>query len=133
MQIRHYTPPDEPALFRLLAEAGPDWSAYTLEPGRTCYARALSRSVTYLALEGPDAIGYVRCREDDGFGVYVYDLLVATAHRGRQIGRLLMEQICADYPDQTVYVMSDADGYYEKLGYARAGSIFIVRPRQQEF
>ncbi len=133
MQIRRYTPPDEPMLFRLLAEAGPDWSEYTLEPGRTRYARALSRSVTYLAFEGPDLIGYARCREDDGFGVYVYDLLVAAPFRGRQTGRRLMEQACADYPDQTVYVMSDVDGYYEKLGYARAGSIFVVRPRQQEF
>jgi len=133
MQIRRYTPSDEPALFRLLAEAGPDWSAYALEPGRTRYARALSRSVTYLALEGPDAIGYVRCREDDGFGVYVYDLLVTTAHRGRQIGRLLMEQACADYPDQTVYVMSDADGYYELLLMMRPGPRFTLLPYKKLF
>ena len=129
MLIRRYTPRDEPALFRLLTEAGPDWFEYAFEPGRTRYVRALGHSVTYLALEEPDVIGYARCREDDGFGIYVCDLLVAMPYRGRQIGRLLMEQACADYPDQTVYVMSDVDGYYERLGYA----IFIVRPRQQEF
>lgn len=71
--------------------------------------------------------GYARCREDDGFGVYVYDLLVRKAYRGREIGKSLMERVCQDFPDQPVYVMSDVDSYYEKLGYRREGSIFEVK------
>jgi hypothetical protein len=38
-----------------------------------------------------------------------------------------MERVCRDFPNQPVYVMSDSDPYYEKLGYEREGSIFIVK------
>ncbi len=72
--------------------------------------------------------GYVRCRNDDGFGIYVYDLLVEKAFRGRSTGRRLMEQVCTDFPSDTVYVMSGVDGYYAKLGYPREGSVFQVKP-----
>jgi len=37
-----------------------------------------------------------------------------------------MERIKADYPARAVYVMSDIDGYYAKLGYQRIGSVFEV-------
>ena len=40
--------------------------------------------------------------------------------------RKLMECICKDYPNHVVYVMSDVDGYYEKVDYKRIGSIFKV-------
>ncbi|MGI6659235.1 MAG: GNAT family N-acetyltransferase [Dethiobacteraceae bacterium] len=71
----------------------------------------------------------MRCREDDGFGVYIYDLLVRKTHRGRQIGKSLIEWVCQNFQDQPVYVMSDVDRYYEKLGYRREGSIFEVKAK----
>jgi len=37
-----------------------------------------------------------------------------------------MQKICDTFPDNTVYVMSDVDLYYEKQGFKREGSIFIV-------
>lgn len=37
-----------------------------------------------------------------------------------------MECICSDYPEHIVYVMSDVDGYYEKLGYKKEGSVYEV-------
>ncbi len=36
---------------------------------------------------------------------------------------MLNRQTCKDFPDQPVYVMSDVDVYYEKLGYRRDYSI----------
>ncbi len=126
MQIRPYTPADEAILFNLLSDEGEEWSDYHGPTGRPMYLRALASSHTWIAVEENQVCGFVRCREDDGFGVYVHDLLVRRACRGRQIGRLLLAQVCREYPDQTVYVMSDADPYYEKLGYRREGSIFAV-------
>jgi hypothetical protein len=38
-----------------------------------------------------------------------------------------MEQVCADFPNDTVYVMSDVNDYYAKQGYAIEGTIFIVK------
>jgi len=69
--------------------------------------------------------GYIRCLEDNGFGVYVYDLLVRKSYRGRQLA--LMERVYQDFPGEPVYVMRDVDLYYEKLGYHREGSIFQIK------
>ncbi len=126
--IRRYEAADEAAFFAMLTTAGEDWQEYAGPAGRASYARAMRTSVAYLLLVDGEVCGYARCREDDGFGVYVHDLLVLRAHRGRHLGRALMERVCGDFPGQTVYVMSDVDSYYEKLGYGRAGSIFVVGP-----
>ncbi len=61
---------------------------------------------------------------------YMFMILLVDADcRGKSYGRFLMEQACKDFPEQTVYVMSDVDPYYEKQGYQKEGTIFIVRPQ----
>lgn len=127
MEIRKYCKADEELLFDMLIEEGEDWSTYHGPAGRDKYIKALESSIAYVALEGTLMCGYARCREDGGFGVYVYDLLVRKSYRGKQIGKILMEQVCRDFVDQPVYVMSDVDQYYEKLGYHKEGSIFRVK------
>ena len=115
MEIRKYRKADEASLFDLLVSEGDEWSDYH-GVGREKYIKALESSITYVAWDDALVCGYARCREDDGLGVYVYDLLVRKTHRGRLIGKSLMERVCRDFPGQPVYVMSDADSYYEKLG-----------------
>lgn len=126
MKILRYSEKYEALLFDLLAGEGPGWSVYYDSAGRERYIRALETSITYIACDDGLVCGYVRCRADDGFGIYVYDLLVRKSHRGRRIGKSLVQQVCRDLPDQRVYVMSDEDSYYEKIGYHRVGSIFSV-------
>lgn len=127
MIIKKYGKADESLLFDLLVDDGDEWSDYHGSAGRDKYIKALESSITYIACDETLVCGYARCREDDGFGVYIYDLLVRKTHRGKQIGKALMERVCRGFPDQPVYVMSDADPYYEKLGYRREGSIFKVK------
>jgi GNAT superfamily N-acetyltransferase len=91
--------------------------------------KSLDVSVTYLLFEGDELCGYARCHDNGGFGMCVWDLLVDARCRGKEYGRLLMEQVCYDYPDNPVYVMSDVDPYYAKLDYEVAGTIYIARPR----
>ncbi|EOH79497.1 GNAT family N-acetyltransferase [Enterococcus malodoratus] len=126
--IRSYQKADADELFTMM-EKEADWEGYCYGDGKQKYLQALETSVTYLLFEGELLCGYARCREDDGFGVYVYDLLVDTDCRGKKYGRYLMEQACKDFPEQTVYVMSDVDPYYEKQGYQKEGTIFIVKPQ----
>lgn len=126
--IRPYQEEDAEDLFKMM-EKESDWTDYCNGEEKKKYARALLTSITYLLFEKEKICGYVRCREDDGFGVYVYDLLVDADCRGKSYGRFLMEQACKDFPEQTVYVMSDVDPYYEKQGYQKEGTIFIVRPQ----
>jgi ribosomal protein S18 acetylase RimI-like enzyme len=128
MEIMKYSIADESLLFDMLIDEGDEWSDYHGLDGRSKYIKALETSITYIAYDDALVCGYARCREDDGFGVYVYDLLVRKSYRGKQIGKYLMERVCQDFPEQPVYVMSDVDRYYEKLGYRREGSIFVVKP-----
>lgn len=126
MEIRKYTKADEEQLFSIIAEEGEAWRDYHSPAGREKYIQALSTSATYIAYEGNVACGYVRCREDNGIGIYVYDLLVRRSCRGRSIGKMLMENVGRDFPGQAVHVMSGVDPYYEKLGYHKEGSIYLV-------
>lgn len=130
--IRRYEAGDAAQLMAMITQEGEDWKEYWQGAGRNKYLTALSHSTAWLLFEEEALCGFVRCREDDGFGVYVYDLLVSQACRGREYGRLLLERVCRETPGETVYVMSDEDGYYEKLGYERIGSIFTVKPKTQE-
>ena len=127
MEIRRCTAADEAALFALIREEGDEWKDYWGAEGMENYRRALRNSVVYAAYDGAELCGYARCRDDDGFGLYVYDLLVRQSRRGSGLGRALMERAAADYPGASTYVMGDVPGYYEgHLGYAPEGSIYIV-------
>lgn len=125
MQIRKYNKiDDEKSLMEMIgAEEGWDYANETLAEK---YKTALETSITYVAYVGDDLCGYSRSLCDFGEYIYVCDLLVKSAFRGENIGKKLMECIYHDYPNQTVYVMSDEDGYYEKVQYKRVGSIFEV-------
>lgn len=127
MEIKKYSKTYESLLFDLIADEGDEWIDYHGSAGRGKYINALESSITYIACDGTLVCGYIRCREDDGFGVYVFDLLVRKSYRGKQIGKTLLERVCQDFPKQLIYVMSDVDRYYEKLGYRKEGSIFEVK------
>ena len=124
--VKHYTRDDEAALFAVIRSEGSDWEEY-YGSGKERYQTALESSVTYVIYDGDVLCGYCRCREDDGFGIYIYDLLVDKSYRGKQYGHRLIAKVYHDFPDEDVYVMSDVDPYYEKLGCQRAGSIFMVK------
>jgi ribosomal protein S18 acetylase RimI-like enzyme len=127
MDIRLYSAIDEDGVFSLMQVEGNAWKVYWGDLGIAKYKKALDNSIVYVVYEGDELCGYVRSKDDDGFGVYIYDLLVAKHHRGKHMGRHLMEAVCDHFPDSIVYVMSDVDEYYQKQGYQREGSILIVR------
>lgn len=127
IKILSYLPSrDEEALMSLLIDQGQDWACYWATEVNARYRQALRRSLTFVAYDNAVLVGYVRALDDQGFYIYVCDLLVDPASRGQHLGRKLMETLVTDYPGQTVYVMSDVDPYYEKLGYVKAGSVFEV-------
>lgn len=113
-------------LFNLIKSEGEDWSDYTSELGRNNYIRAIETSIVYVIYESNEIIAYIRCKEDNGFGIYGYDLLVRQDKRGNKLGQLLIEKVKNDYPEQSIYIMSDVDEYYIKCGYKKIGSIFEI-------
>lgn len=125
MHIRKYNKiTDESKLMKMIEnEEGWDYADENLAEK---YKAALETSITYVAFQEDILCGYSRSLNDFGEYIYVCDLLVMLAYRGKEIGRKLMECLYKDYPKQVVYVMSDVDGYYEKVDYKRIGSIFEV-------
>lgn len=136
MDIRKYSAEDFTNLIKLLQTEGDEWICYWGDDATEKYKKALLNSITYVAYEDGALCGYLRSIDDCGFYIYICDLLVDKRYRGRKTGQKLMEQVCLDYPDRTVYVMSDVDEFYKKKGYRREGSIFEVRVsggEKQEF
>lgn len=129
MDIRKYSAEDEANIMKLLRTEGDEWICYWGKDSAEKFKKALLNSIVYVAYEDGTLCGYLRSIDDNDFYIYICDLLVDKRYRGRKIGQKLMEQVCLDYPDRTVYVMSDVDDFYTKKGYRREGSIFEVKLR----
>lgn len=114
------------ALLRLMQAEGPEWKVYTNRERWPIYRDALESSLSLVVLVDGELAGFVRAIIDAGLYRYICDLLVAPAHRGRSLGAVLMRQVASVEPHLPLYVMSDADPYYEKLGFRREGSVFEV-------
>jgi len=126
MEIKLYSKSDETNLFTMLRSEGSEWKCYFGENAEDSYKHALKNSIIFVAYENDVLCGYIRCRNDDGLGIYIYDLLVKKEFCGNNIGKKLIEKICTKYTGSTVYVMSDADEYYKKQGYLNIGSVFQI-------
>src|SRR5690625_326454 len=128
MHIRKDNQSDEQLLFQLISSEGEEWKDYINEEGTQKFKLTLESSLVFVAYEDDTLCGFSRSIMDGEFFIYVCDLLVDKNYRGRGIGRKLMECIYEIYPGHTVLVMSDADAYYQKLGYEKEGTIFLVKP-----
>ena len=128
LKIKQYNKSDEVSLFDLIRSEGEEWGDYTRDTEAVNkYKRAIGNSIVFVAYYGDALCGFVRAKDDDGYGVYIHDLLVHKDYRGKSYGRFLMEQVAKHFEGNSVYVMSDVDSYYEKQGYKKEGTIFIVR------
>ena len=107
--VRRYNHTNDYAdLMEIIKSEGDEWKDY-FDPK---YQMILEQSITYV--------------NDCGLYIWVIDLLVHKEYRGNSIGKKLMEVLLIDFPDQDVYVLSDVNEYYEKLGYKKEGSVFKV-------
>jgi GNAT superfamily N-acetyltransferase len=86
-------------------------------------ARAIARSLCFSLLAGDGGqIGFARVITDSATFAYLCDVYVLPAHRGRGLGRWLMECVMA-HPDlaglrRFNLVTQDAHGLYRPLGFA---------------
>ena len=112
----------ESGLITLLKKE-PDWNSFTRTGAVEVFKGALLSSQTYICKSQSEVCGYLRALVD-GFGIYVSELYVAPAFRNNGYGKELLKALKQDHLDQAVYVLSDEDLYYEKLGCKRVGSVF---------
>ena len=122
MKIAKYQPQHESKLVSLLTE-DPDWESFVTTANLEKFRQALHCSDTYVLLNDTAVYGYVRAVVD-AFGVYVSELYVCPSRRHSGYGRALLNRVKCENRDSDVYVLSDEDKYYQKLGCDRVGSIF---------
>jgi ribosomal protein S18 acetylase RimI-like enzyme len=120
--ILKYQKEHELELISLLGKE-PDWSSFLSEEAIGVFKEALLESETFVYESKGSICGYLRALVD-GFGIYVSELYVAPKFRGNCFGAELLAKVKHEHPNQGVYVLSDEDIYYEKLGYHRVGSVF---------
>ena len=106
-----------------LLKKEPEWNSFTGTGTIDIFKSALLSSQTYICKSQSQVCGYLRALVD-GFGIYVSELYVAPAFRNNGYGKELLRDLKEDHEGQDVYVLSDEDLYYEKLGYKRVGSVF---------
>ena len=120
--IFRYDKTYESELIALLKKE-PEWNSFTRTGTIDVFKSALLSSQTYICKSQSEVCGYIRALVD-GLGIYVSELYVAPAFRSNGYGKNLLKELKQDHPDQVVYVLSDEDPYYEKLGCKRVGSVF---------
>ncbi|NLX26618.1 MAG: GNAT family N-acetyltransferase [Lentisphaerae bacterium] len=122
VSIFRYGKNHESGLIALL-KAEPDWNSFTGDNRIEGFKKALLEGETYICESQGRICGYLRAVVD-GLGIYVSELYVAPDCRNNGYGKALLERIKQKHPDRDVYVLSDEDRYYEKLGCKRVGSVF---------
>ena len=123
-EVLRYSIEHEDGLLELLKRE-PDWDEYTSSHFIETFRQSLLNGDTFVCKHGREYCGYVRAITD-GLGLYISELYVAPPWRNRGIGRRLLEVFKQHNIDRAVYVLSDEDAYYEKLGHRKIGSIFEI-------
>jgi ribosomal protein S18 acetylase RimI-like enzyme len=141
MNIRNATPGDLDLLMslveRLEAEL-PDFSypEYPVASEREKVERMVNQGVALIAEEDGNPVGYALARfgEHGPTTVYVSDLWVDSASRGRGIGRELVRRVSTDAATrESTHVVLDVDSrnrdaiaFYEHLGFAEGAKILVA-------
>jgi ribosomal protein S18 acetylase RimI-like enzyme len=84
------------------------------------------------AHDGSALVGFARAIGDGVFNAYISTVVVRASHRGRGIGRAMIERLLARGGETTKWVLhssAEAVGFYGKLGFEPATSMFVRSPR----
>jgi ribosomal protein S18 acetylase RimI-like enzyme len=104
-----------------------DWAAAM---PREVLARAIENSVCFGVYRGQELVGLARVVSDLATYAYLTDVVIAEAHRGRGLGRWLVECILA-HPDfqslrRITLLTRDAQGLYARFGFGPlAGTTYM--------
>lgn len=93
--------------------------------------RAIANSYCLGAFKDGRQVGFARVVSDGAVFYYICDVFVLDAHRGKGIGKKLIETIVGSDRFQGMSGMlgtKDAHGLYEKFGFVKDSERFMRRP-----
>ena len=129
LKIRLYDETKDAAVLFDMMCLEDDWGEYCSDKtAEEKFKTALKKDTAYVAYEEDNLCGFIRVYNDNGYSTFIMDLLVHKNYRGKSYGKALIDQVCKDFKDGTIYVLSDNDKYYQKINCKKiAGSVIIVR------
>ena len=88
---------------------------------RVVVARAIENSLNFGLFEGARQVGFARAITDRAWYAYIADVFVDEAHRGKGLGKLIMEAVTSHPELQNLRRMmlgtADAHGLYRQFGF----------------
>lgn len=69
MIIRKYEESDINNIFDLMKIESEEWE-YAYKKNQIKYIKAMNNSIAYVIIDKNKLCGYIRCKDDDGFGIY---------------------------------------------------------------
>jgi GNAT superfamily N-acetyltransferase len=88
---------------------------------RDVVARAIENSLNFGLFQGERQVGFARAITDRAWYAYIADVFVDEAHRGRGLGKLIIEAVTS-HPDlqnlrRMMLGTADAHGLYRQFGF----------------
>ena len=120
IQLRCWTETDFPAIQRLSTLQG--WPTSRNRPEEALFAWQHSWP-TLVITEEENVIGFVRGLTDGEITTYIAELLIDPKHRGKGLGRLLLDACHALYPHTRLDLISteEAIPFYKSHGFRYVG------------
>lgn len=103
-----------------------NWNTFNRR--RRDFIRASKNSTVIVAYDGDNFAGFARFMSDGYITTFICELLVAEAYRKKGVGRMIVDHISERFPKTRIDLISEADGFYKKIGLYRLGRGFRKPP-----
>lgn len=119
MEIIAYQKEYYNGVHQLLKEEG--WISF-IDTYKSEYQQALTQSLTYVAKENDEVIGYIRAITDGVYLTFIGELIVTKGHRRKQVGSKLIQHLEKHHPTPKTELISDEDLFYQKNTFSVVGT-----------